>query len=61
MILVGKIIDPYSIEKLLKIVGFMSLFWICTTLIVAPSSGEGIYYAMIGGQEAAYAVNESIK
>ena len=32
-ILVGKIIDPYSIEKLLKIVGFMSLFWICTTLI----------------------------
>ena len=29
--------------------------------VVAPSSGEGIYYAMIGGQEAAYAVNECIK
>ncbi len=29
--------------------------------VVAPSSGEGIYYAMIGGKEAAFAVNECIK
>ena len=26
--------------------------------VVAPSSGEGIYYAMIGGEEAAYAINK---
>ena len=29
--------------------------------VVAPSSGEGIYYAMIGGQEAAYATHQCLK
>ena len=32
-IFVGKIIDPYSIEKLLKIVTIISLFWIITSFI----------------------------
>ncbi len=29
--------------------------------VVAPSSGEGIYYAMIGGEEAAYAIDKFLK
>ena len=29
--------------------------------VVAPSSGEGIYYAMIGGQEAAYATHQCLQ
>ena len=29
--------------------------------VVAPSSGEGIYYAMVGGQVAAHAVSASLK
>ncbi len=29
--------------------------------VVAPSSGEGIYYAMIGGEEAAYAIDMFLK
>ena len=29
--------------------------------VVAPSSGEGIYYAMVGGQEAAYAADSFLK
>ena len=32
-IFVGKIIDPYTIEKLLKIVTFISLFWIIISFI----------------------------
>ena len=32
-IFVGKIIDPYSVEKLLKIVTIISLFWIITSFI----------------------------
>lgn len=29
--------------------------------VVAPSSGEGIYYAMIGGEEAAFAIDKYLK
>jgi geranylgeranyl reductase len=28
--------------------------------VVAPASGEGIFYAMTGGREAAYAVHEAL-
>jgi len=28
--------------------------------VVAPASGEGIYYAMVGGQEAAFAVDQCL-